>query len=398
MNTRSKILIIGFLFISFHIGSALEDNMDEKEIITLFMCGDIMTGRGIDQILPHPNDPRIYEPYMKDATGYVKIAESVNGPIQIPVKYSYIWGEALKELEQVDPDLRIINLETSITASNDYWKGKGINYRMHPENIQCLTAAGIDYCSLGNNHVIDWGYSGLRETIETLEEVNIQYAGAGHNLKEAETPAVMNISGKWRVLIFSYGSPTSGIPISWAAETDKPGVNLLKNLHKSEIRNIQKKIEEVKQPGDIVIVSLHWGSNWGYEIPLNFVQFAHGLIDEASVDIIHGHSSHHVRPIELYKNKLILYGCGDFLNDYEGISGHETYRADLVLMYFADVDPVTGNLVHLQMTPMQIRNFKVNKATREDGLWLRDRLNDESEMFGTHIEINEDNRLILKMD
>ena len=217
MNIRSKILIIGFLFISFHIGSALEDNMDEKEIITLFMCGDIMTGRGIDQILPHPNDPRIYEPYMKDATGYVEIAESVNGPIQIPVKYSYIWGEALEELEQVDPDLRIINLETSITASNDYWKGKGINYRMHPENIQCLTAARIDYCSLGNNHVIDWGYSGLKETLETLKKVNIQYAGAGQNLKEAETPAVMNISGKWRVLIFSYGSPTSGIPITIGA-------------------------------------------------------------------------------------------------------------------------------------------------------------------------------------
>lgn len=127
-----------------------------------------MTGRGIDQILPHPCDPQLYEPYMTDARGYVDIAESANGPIKRPVSFSYIWGDALVELDRINPDLRFIILETSVTTSDDYWKGKGINYRMSPKNIECLTAARIDCCSLANNHVLDWGYTGLDETLKVL--------------------------------------------------------------------------------------------------------------------------------------------------------------------------------------------------------------------------------------
>jgi poly-gamma-glutamate synthesis protein (capsule biosynthesis protein) len=95
--------------------------------ITIFMCGDVMTGRGIDQVLPHPGNSTIYESYMKSAQGYVKIAEDVNGPIDYPVSFSYVWGDALKEMSRIAPDVRIINLETSVTKSNNYWKGKGIN-------------------------------------------------------------------------------------------------------------------------------------------------------------------------------------------------------------------------------------------------------------------------------
>ena len=126
-----------------------------SEPITLFLCGDVMTGRGIGQIMPNPSHPRIYEAYVKDAGGYVELAERENGPIPRSVDPAYIWGDALDELERVAPDVRIINLETSITTSEAYWKGKGINYRMHPENRPCLTAAKIDCCTLANNHVLD---------------------------------------------------------------------------------------------------------------------------------------------------------------------------------------------------------------------------------------------------
>jgi len=366
--------------------------------ITMFMCGDVMTGRGIDQVLPHPGDPIIYEPYMRSARGYVELAEKANGPIPQPVSYSYIWGDALEELERVAPDLKIINLETSITKSNDYWKNKGINYRMHPENIACLTAAKIDYCSLANNHILDWGYSGLTETLETLKKVNVKSAGAGQNLREAETPAVMEIEGKGRVIVFSYGLETSGILLSWAALEDKPGVNLLKDLSNKTVQQIKEKVEKVKKQGDIVVFSIHWGGNWGYKIPSEQIEFVHKLIDEAGVDIIHGHSSHHVKGIEVYKNKSIIYGCGDFLNDYEGISGYEHFRDDLALMYFISMEPSTGKLVRLQMIPTQIKYFKVNKASRTDALWLRDILNREGEKFGTRVELNKDHTLTLRWD
>ncbi len=74
---------------------------------------------------------------------------------------------------QVDPMFKIINLETSITTNDDPWPGKGIHYRMHPGNTKLLTTAGIDFCSLANNHVLDWGREGLVETLHSLEDAGI---------------------------------------------------------------------------------------------------------------------------------------------------------------------------------------------------------------------------------
>jgi len=363
--------------------------------ITLFLCGDVMTGRGIDQVLPHPSDPVIHEDYMKDARGYVEIAEKVNGPIPRSVAPAYIWGDALDELERMKPDLRIINLETSITKSDDYWKGKGINYRMHPENIDCIAAAKIDVCSLANNHVLDWGYAGLKETLETLKKAKIRGTGAGMDLEEAESPAIVEIKEKGRVIVFAFGSPTSGVPLDWSASKKRPGVNWLKDFLNDSVQRILKKVKEVKQEGDIVVASIHWGRNWGYNTPREETDFAHQLIDKAGVDIIHGHSSHHVKGIEVYHDKLILYGCGDFLNDYEGIGGYQYYRADVGLMYFASIDPSTGRLIQLVMTPTQIKHFRVNRTSKDDALWLANILNREGEKCNTRVELDEDNLLTL---
>jgi len=367
-------------------------------MVTLFVCGDVMTGRGIDQVLPHPSHPVLYESYVRSATRYVELAERANGPIPRPVSFAYPWGDALKELEHVNPDLRIINLETSVTTSSEYWPAKGINYRMHPKNIACLTEANIDCCALANNHLLDWGYQGLSETLETLRHANISTAGAGQNLGEAQAPAVMEVEGKGRVIVFSYGLPSSGIPRSWAASKGKPGVYLLKSLADRTIRQIKDQVKSVKQPGDIVVASIHWGGNWGYHIPAKQRAFAHKLIDHADVDLVHGHSSHHVKGIGVHRDRPIIYGCGDFLNDYEGISGHENFRGDLALMYFVRMEPSTGKLICLDMIPMQIRRFRMNRASRADALWLRDVLNAEGKQLGTRVGIGQDNTLTLKWD
>ena len=77
------------------------------------------------------------------------------------------------------------------------------------------------------------------------------------------------------------------------------------------------------------------------------------------MDIIHGHSSHHVKGIEVYGGKPVIYGCGDFINDYEGIGGYEPYRSDLGLMYFAEVCRSSGDLVGVRMKPTRMKNFRV---------------------------------------
>jgi len=364
--------------------------------IRLFLCGDVMAGRGIDQALPHPSNPRLHEDFVKDARDYVALAERRNGPIARPAGFSYIWGDALEELSRMGPDLRAINLETSITTSGEFWPGKGINYRMHPRNAPCLTAAGIDFCSLANNHTLDWGYSGLAETMEVLAREKIRFSGAGGDLQEAGAPAVIEVKGKGRVIFFALCSDSSGVPAGWAAAPDAPGVNLIRDLSAGTARGLAEALRKVKRAGDLLVVSIHWGGNWGYEVPRAHRSFAHRLIDEAGVDVIHGHSSHHVRPIEVYKGKLILYGCGDFINDYEGIGGREGFRADLALMYFPLIEAATGKLLELAMTPLQIKRFRLQRASRADAGWLRDTLNRESGAFGCQVVLGEDGRLYLR--
>lgn len=205
---------------------------------TVFLCGDVMLGRGIDQVLPHPCPPHLYEPYVRDARDYITLAEEVNGPIPRPVGLDYVWGDALAELERRAPDVRLINLETSITTSEAWWPDKGIHYRMNPAHAGCLTAARIGCCALANNHVLDWGYEGLRETLAMLRSVGIATAGAGASLEEARAPALLEVPGRGRVAVFSLGTESSGIPPEWAAGEERPGVELLEDLTPATARRI----------------------------------------------------------------------------------------------------------------------------------------------------------------
>jgi poly-gamma-glutamate capsule biosynthesis protein CapA/YwtB (metallophosphatase superfamily) len=369
--------------------------VSNSDRVTLFLCGDVMTGRGVDQILPHPAGHELFERYVQDARAYVRLAEARNGPIDRPVTASYIWGDALEELKRVSPDGRIINLETSVTASDKYWSGKGINYRMHPQNVCCLTAARIDVCGLANNHVLDCGSDGLAETLDTLRRAGLKTAGAGRNVDEARTPAVLPLTRGGRVIVCAFGVEDSGIPEEWAAQADRPGVDLLPDLSEETATIIVKRIRRMKGLRDVAVASVHWGSNWGHQVPREHEQFAHSLVD-GGIDVVHGHSSHHPRPIEVYQHRLILYGCGDFIDDYEGIEGYEQYRDDLVLMYFATFSQQTSGLVSLEMTPMQIRNMRLNRAAPVDSAWIRDTLDRVSAPYGSHIDLQSNGTLTLR--
>lgn len=362
-----------------------------SDLVRLFLCGDVMLGRGIDQVLPHPGDPLLHEGYMSSALQYVELAERASGPIPRSVDSAYVWGDALPELERMHPDVRIVNLETAVTRSDD-WLPKGINYRMHPENVSCLRAAAIDCCVLANNHVLDWGRSGLTETLDVLHAVGITTAGAGRDAAEAAVPAIRRIGTRNRIVTFAFGSTTSGIPRDWGAREDAPGVNL---LEPGTPERIASDVRRMRRPGDVFVASLHWGGNWGYEIPSEQMQLAHRLIDHAGIDVVHGHSAHHPKGIEVHAGRPVLYGCGDLVNDYEGIEGHEGFRGDLALMYFLTFDPSERRLVGLDLTPLQVRRFRLHRASKEDVTWLRDTLDRECAKLGTRIEPTTGNRLRL---
>ncbi len=360
----------------------------------LFLCGDVMTGRGIDQALPHSVDPILYEPYVRDAREYIALAEKAHGAIPRPLTFDYIWGDALEELDRAKLDFRIVNLETAITSAETPWPDKAIHYRMHPENIDCLSAARIDACALANNHVLDWGHDGLSETLQTLDAAGIAHCGAGNDAQEAMQPAMLDRGAKGRLLLYSFGSTSSGIPQEWKATYISPGVNLLDDLSEATAARVCDQMRAHQKPGDLIVASIHWGSNWGYNIPREQIAFAHRLV-EGGVAVVYGHSSHHVKAIEVFRGRLILYGCGDFITDYEGISGYEMFRDDLALIYLVELDLDSGELMTARLVPMQVRRFQLQRASAGDAKWLCNLLNELGKPFATQAQLREDGSLTL---
>jgi poly-gamma-glutamate capsule biosynthesis protein CapA/YwtB (metallophosphatase superfamily) len=364
-------------------------------VVTVFACGDVMPGRGVDQILPHPGHPELREAHVRDARTYVDLAERANGPIPRPVSFSWPWGDALRVLDEIAPDVRVMNLETSITASRGFAPGKAIHYRMSPGNLPCVAAARPDVCALANNHVLDFGRPGLADTLRALSGAGLRAAGAGPDGDTARRAAAVPVPGGRRAVIMSCGTASSGIPAAWAAAPGRPGVNLLPDLSPATADFLTGQMEADRRPGDVAVVSIHWGSNWGYEADADQVRFARRLID-GGVDLVHGHSSHHPRPIEVFRGKLILYGCGDCIDDYEGITGHRAYRGDLRLLYFASLEAGTGQLAWLRMAPMRARKMRLYQAPAADRQWLSAVLDRISRDFGSRVDLRPDGMLALR--
>ena len=175
-------------------------------------------------------------------------------------------------------------------------------------------------------------------------------------------------------------------------------MNLLDDLSEATAARLADQMRQSAsggQPGDLLVASIHWGSNWGYDIPPQQIAFAHRLIEEG-VALIHGHSSHHVKAIEVFKGRLILYGCGDFLTDYEGISGYEDFRADLAPMYFVELDSQTGQLESARLVPMKMRRFRLERDLPADAEWLCNRLSKLGAPFGTRARLNKDRSIALE--
>ncbi|NVB76796.1 MAG: CapA family protein [Kofleriaceae bacterium] len=355
--------------------------------LSMFLCGDVMLGRGVDQILAQPCEPTLHESYMDDARDYVALAEQESGEIPWGAPPAYPWGDAIQILDEVRPDARIVNLETSITRSPDYDRDKGINYRVSPENATSLAAAHVDVCALGNNHVLDWGERGLFDTLDTLDRLHIKRCGAGRDLDEATRPAVIDLDDR-RIAVFSIGVLDAGVPPWWAAGPDRPGVNFIRVLDDAALAAVRRAIEPWQDDRTLVVVSLHWGGNWGYGVPDAHRRFAHQLVD-AGVHVVHGHSSHHVKGIEVRSGQLILYGCGDLITDYEGIHGHEQFRGDLGLLYIPTFDRAR-KLGRLVMFPTRMQRLQLRRADAKAIAWLEATLTRCGKELGTSAAVEND--------
>ena len=337
--------------------------------VRLFLGGDIMAGRAIDQMFQVHNPEKFGKPDHIPASQYRAWSEALYGGEFSPIKHDYIWGTALGIIDRANVDFRLANMEMAVTTSDD-WFSKTFNFRMHPANIACISVAKLNCCTLANNHILDFGKKGLIDSMYTLSENKIGFTGAGLNQESSRQPYTHDLPNGIRVVVHSWGAKDSGIPLSWEASGSIPGLNYLADYSETSTLQLIQVINEFRQEGDITIFSIHWGKNWVLQIPDAHRKLAHRLIDDAGVDIIHGHSSHHPLRFEKYQEKLILYGCGDLINDYEGHPKYKSMRIHLGLLYFVDLDIETKRLHKLTIVPVQRRRFRLEKPSNKDSAWL----------------------------
>ena len=303
--------------------------------LTMGLAGDVMIGRLVNDHLAH-----------------------------VPSKY--IWGDMLPLLK--NQDVNLINLEAALTNSETIVP-KVFNFKADPCYVQTLVDASVDVVNLANNHVRDYGDEGLLETVKTLDQVGIKHVGAGRNAKEAKKPVIISKKGiTIGILGFSDNEP------SWIAKEATPGIHY---VDMTDINDFKKDIESIRKLVDIVLVSLHWGPNMRERPPQYFRQLAHALIDNG-VDIIHGHSAHIFQGVECYKQGLILYDTGDFLDDY---------YVDPILRndhsFYFIVTLTKQGFCSLQLIPTVISNFQVNKATGSEREAIISRMKMLSHELGT---------------
>lgn len=310
---------------------------------TLALIGDVMLGRGVNEYIGR-RDPALF------------------------------WGDVLPVLN--DSDAVIANLECAITAHHEPWKNtyKFFHFGANPDAIDVLKAANIQCVNLANNHILDFDYTGLHDTLHHLDQVGIHHTGAGRNINEARQPAVFEAGGR-RIAVI--GMTDNEPPF---AASEQRGGTLHTNFRQvpAAIEQLDAALEKVKaNPVDFIVLSLHWGPNMVEYPPDEFQQFAHEAIDRG-VDIIHGHSAHVFQAVEIYNGGAILYDTGDFLDDY---TVNPDLRNDWSFVFLVEVD--AASVSRLRLIPVKLSYAEVNHARGDDFDGVRKKAADRFHVFNT---------------
>lgn len=356
--------------------------------------GDNMLGRAVQLSFPvqAPGDELIRDSCT--AEHYLTMALHSAKPTLSEIRKQnencgrYLWGKSRFELKH-EPDVCLLNLETAVTktiSNSDIPIHKGINYHMHVDNFETIMAgfpfhAPVVVC-FANNHSLDFGRKAFEEeSLPLFDQTSlVQMIGGGRNFREAARPALIHCDGV-DVEIFAVATGCSGTPRDWWATESQSGIVGLPSLNNSvnveEAMKIIRNVISNSPTGNnrrLRILSIHWGPNWALKHESDAEiqarrDFAHRVIDECGVDLIYGHSSHHIRGIERYKQKLILYGAGDIINDYEGFEnpGEEHY-VKLGGIFVVDL-MASGELRQLQIVPMLMNQLRLERYTKDSLRW-----------------------------
>ncbi len=233
-------------------------------------------------------------------------------------------------------DLTLANFENPVIRDSVYHPD-ATTFTGDLRLMPVLDQAGIDGVTLGNNHILDAGTTGLDETMGHLDDAGIAHAGAGMDLAQARKPMIFDVGGT-KIGVLSY----MGVPNydwAWATESAPGTAPLLQNLMEEDIKRLRPKV-------DLVVVSPHWGIEYMATPEPEQVDLAHAAVD-AGADIFVGGHAHWPKGIEMYKGKPIYYGVGNFLLD-------QSWSEETSTAIFADVTLYGDDVVQTRPVPFII--------------------------------------------
>lgn len=311
----------------------------------MLFVGDVMLGRLVNDFLKtHPSD--------------------------------YPWGDTLSIFRSAD--VRVCNLECVISDRGTPWSitPKAFHYRTDAKNVAVLQAGSLDVVSLANNHILDFEASALADCLETLDRGEIKHAGAGNDIVEATRRATLTVQGTTIGFIaFTDNEP------DWEATLDRPGVFYVPvEVNNERAKRLFNLVQETKKEVDLLLVSAHWGPNWGYRPQPEHIPFSHALV-EAGADVIFGHSCHVFQGVELYRGRPILYSCGDFVDDY---AVDEVERNDQSFIFLVTIEG--ARLTGLELIPTVIRNFQARLAGGREAREMAEKMQALSMDFGAKLK------------
>jgi len=304
--------------------------------------------------------------------GDVMIGRKVNERLRDETP-EHPWGDTLQLFHRAD--WRACNLECVITDHGTPWarSPKMFHFRSDARNLAVLKAARLDAVSVANNHTLDFNHRGMVEMLKLLDRAHIAHSGAGLNWDDASRLAVSEVQGvRIGFLAFTDNEP------AWEAGDDHPGIFYVPvEVPDERTAKLRSLVTVARAEVDLLIVSAHWGDNWGLQPPQAHTELAHDLI-RAGADVLFGHSAHVSRGVEVFEGGLILYSTGDFVDDYAVDPAGRNDRA-----WAFEILTEGGQVASLSLYPTVIRNCQARLAEQAEAREMIAAMQKQCLPFGT---------------
>lgn len=248
-------------------------------------------------------------------------------------------------------DLVVANLECPLTDSNKKIIKVGPNLKSSPAAISLINYLNINIIALANNHILDYGDSGIRDTIRALDNNEIQHLGAGNTLEDAKKPLVLEVKGK-----------KIGFLNVCETEFSIAGATF-SGANPNDLVDVAEEIYKQKKQVDILILIYHGGLEY-YNLPTPSMQKTLRFYVRAGADLIVCHHSHTIGGYEIYNNTPIFYGLGNFTFDWK--SKPEFWHESIILnLIIKEDNKITFDIIPILQCKNEVGITLISGSDRE---------------------------------